>query len=187
MLVGERVVLRARHESDVAILHEELYDDVPTRIRADTRGWTPVRLADSPYAMHGSSADAAEFSIVERSTDELAGEAILWEIDPHNRSAHAGLALRPRCRGRGLGTDTLRQLVDYAVRIRGLHRVQLEVVADNDAMLAVARRVGFVQDGVLRESVWVDGGFADQVVLSALAGGIRPYAEPAVSSRRSPR
>lgn len=175
MLVGERVVLRARRESDVAVLHEELYDDVPTRIRADTRGWTPVAPADSPYAVHGASVEAAEFSVVERSTDELAGEAILWEIDPHNRSAHAGLALRPRFRGRGLGVDTLRVLVDYALRIRGLHRVQLEIVADNEPMLTAAQRVGFVQDGVLRESVWVGGRFADQIVLSVLARGESSY------------
>ena len=171
MLVGEHVVLRARWSSDVAVLHDELYDDVPTRVRADTRGWTPVGVEHSPYAVHEGGADAAEFSIVERSGGQLAGEAILWEVDQHNRSAHAGLALRPAFRGRGLAEDTLRVLVDYALSIRGLHRVQLEVVAGNQPMLAAARRVGFEQDGVLRESVWVNGAFADQVVLSRLAGG----------------
>lgn len=170
MLVGEHVVLRARRSSDVAVLHDELYDDVPTRVRADTRGWTPVGVEHSPYAVHEGGADAAEFSIVERSGGQLAGEAILWEVDQHNRSAHAGLALRPAFRGRGLAEDTLRVLVDYALSIRGLHRVQLEVVAGNQPMLAAARRVGFEQDGVLRESVWISGAFADQVVLSRLAG-----------------
>lgn len=170
MLVGEHVVLRARQPSDVPILHAELYDDVPTRVRADTRGWTPVGIEHSPYAVHAGGADAAEFSIVERSGGQLAGEAILWEIDPHNRSAHAGLALRPTFRGRGLAEDTLRVLLDYALSIRGMHRVQLEVVAGNKRMLAAARRVGFERDGVLRESVWVNGRFADQVVLSRLAG-----------------
>ena len=170
MLVGEHVVLRARWSSDVAVLHDELYDDVPTRVRADTRGWTPVGVEHSPYAVHEGGADAAEFSIVERSGGQLAGEAILLEMDQHNRSAHAGLALRPAFRGRGLAEDTLRVLVDYALSIRGLHRVQLEVVAGNQPMLAAARRVGFEQDGVLRESVWINGAFADQVVLSRLAG-----------------
>lgn len=170
MLVGEDVVLRARQSSDVPILHAELYDDVPTRVRADTRGWTPVEIEHSPYAVREGVADAAEFSIVERSDGQLAGEAILWEIDPHNRSAHAGLALRPDFRGRGLGEDTLRVLLDYALSIRGLHRVQLEVLADNRPMLAAARRVGFEQDGVLRESVWVNGMFVDQLVMSRLAG-----------------
>lgn len=178
MLVGERVVLRARREADVAVLHEELYDDVPTRVRADTRGWTPLGVPDSPYAVHEGGSSVAEFSVVEAATGELAGEALLWDIDPHNRSAHAGLALRPRFRGRGLGAETLRLLVDYALRIRGLHRVQVEIVAGNEAMLASARRAGFNQDGVLRESVWVDGGFADQVVLSVLAGGAERGSTP---------
>ena len=52
--------------------------------------------------------DAACFSVVQLADDELAGEALLWGIDLHNRSAHIGISLRPAFRGRGLGTDVLR-------------------------------------------------------------------------------
>jgi RimJ/RimL family protein N-acetyltransferase len=60
-------------------------------------------------------------------------------------------------------------LCRYGFAIRGLHRLQLETLVDNHAMIKVAGRVGFVQEGVLRGSEWVNGGFADAVIFGLLA------------------
>jgi len=51
MLRGTKVGLRARHETDVPILQAELYDDVATRVRADSRPWRPIspNPEASPY------------------------------------------------------------------------------------------------------------------------------------------
>lgn len=42
MLRGDKIALRARHEADVAVLQAELYEDVATRSRADSRPWRPI-------------------------------------------------------------------------------------------------------------------------------------------------
>ncbi|MGH3123673.1 MAG: GNAT family N-acetyltransferase, partial [Streptosporangiaceae bacterium] len=109
MLRAGKVGLRARDEADVAVLHAELYEDIATRTQADSRPWRPIPpgSAASPYAVTEPRDDAACFSVVELATGELAGEALLWAIDLHNRLAHLGLSLRPACRGRGLGTDVV--------------------------------------------------------------------------------
>ena len=169
MLQGTLVMLRARVDADVPVLHSELYDDVPTRSRADNRAWRPLPLSASPYGVADRGDGVAEFSIVERVTDELAGEAVLWSIDRHNRSAHIGISLRPAFRGRGLGSDVLRVLTHYGLATLGLNRLQLETGSDNAAMLAAAARAGYQQDGTLRQATWADGAFRDQVVMSVLA------------------
>src|SRR5215469_16698607 len=185
MLRGEVAGLRARHESDVPVLQAELHDDVPVRIRADTRPWRPIPpgSAASPYAVTGPADDVAVFSVVRLSDEELAGEALLWGIDVHNRTAHVGISLRPAFRGRGLGTDTIRLLCYYGFAVRGLHRLQIETLADNAAMIAIATRAGFTREGTLRGTSWVDGAFADEAVLGLLAAewrgeGIRPGGLP---------
>jgi len=99
---------------------------------------------------------------------ELAGEALLWSIDTHNRSAHIGVSLRPAYRGRGLGTDVVRALCGYGFRVRGLHRLQIETLTDNVAMVRAAIRAGFTREGTLRRSAWFDGGFLDEAVLGLL-------------------
>ena len=177
MLRGEKVVLRARDEADVAVLHTELYEDVATRSRADARPWRPIPPGSpaSPYQVTGPADDVACFSVVEMASGELAGEALLWGIDPHNRTAHIGLSLRPAFRGRGLGGDVVRVLCGYGFAVRGLHRLQIDTLADNAAMIRAATGAGFTQEGTLRQAAWVYGAFADQVVLGLLdtewAGG----------------
>jgi RimJ/RimL family protein N-acetyltransferase len=171
MLTGEVVALRARMDSDIAVLEAELYDDVALRSRSDMRPWRPVPpgSAQSAFRVTDPHADPAAFSVVELASGDLAGAAVLWGVDPHNRVAHAGLSLRPSFRGRGLGTDTVRLLCRYGFEVRGLHRMQVETIADNAAMIRAATQAGFTREGTLRQAAWVLGEFADEVILGQLA------------------
>lgn len=171
MLRGEKVGLRARYESDVPVLHAELYDDVATRSKADSRPWRPIAPGSptSPYAVSPATDDAACFSVVRLADGELAGEALLWGIDLHNRTAHLGISLRPGFRRRGLGSDVVGVLCYYGFAVRGLHRLQVDTLAENAAMIRAAERAGFVIEGTLRRAAWVGGDFADEVILGLLA------------------
>lgn len=168
MLYGRRVALRAPVEGDVATFHTELHEDVETRTRASDAPWRPIPLEKSPYRFQKQRPEVAPFSIVNRETDELLGLAILWGIDAHNRHAHVGLSLRPHVRSMGYGSDTLETLCRYAFRTLGLHRLQLETLADNDGMIGAARRAGFQLEGSAREHSWMDGRFVDDVIFGIL-------------------
>jgi RimJ/RimL family protein N-acetyltransferase len=170
MMRGNKIGLRARHEADIPVLHA-LHDDVATRSREDTRPWRPIpsESAHSPFAMAEPSDGAAPFSVVELDSQELAGAALLWSIDTHNRTAHLGISLLPAFRGRGLGSDVVRVLCEYGFAVRGMQRLQVDTLADNASMIAAATKAGFTIEGTLRRSAWVYGAFADVVVLGLLA------------------
>jgi RimJ/RimL family protein N-acetyltransferase len=82
---------------------------------------------------------------------------------------HLGLSLRPAFRGLGLGTDTVAVLCRYGFTVLGLHRLQIDTLADNTAMIHAATRNGFVHEGTLRRAAWVLGTFIDEVILGRLA------------------
>jgi RimJ/RimL family protein N-acetyltransferase len=176
VLRGELIGLRARQDSDIEIFENELLNDVETRVRSDGRPWRPVApgAAHSPYRETDERGVVVPFSAVELATGELVGEAMLWGIDLHNRNAHVGLSLRPAFRGRHLGTDIVRVMCRYGFAIRGLYRLQVDTLADNDAMIGAATRAGFVLEGTIRHAAWVDGCFADEVILGQLATEWRP-------------
>ena len=90
-------------------------------------------------------------------------------IDEHNRMAHIGIELRPAFRGRGLGVDAVRVVCRYGFALRGLHRLQLETLTDNHAMIAVAEKLGFTREGATRGSSWMNGRFMDDVIFGLLA------------------
>src|ERR1700759_4418758 len=126
MLRGEKVLLRPRQDSDIPVLEAELHADVELRSRTDSRPWRPLPpgSAASPFRFTDWRADSAPFSVVELAGDALAGDALLWGVDPHNRSAHLGVTLLPSFRGRGLGRAVVRVLWRYGFETRGLNRLQ---------------------------------------------------------------
>jgi RimJ/RimL family protein N-acetyltransferase len=125
--------------------------------------------AASPFAVAGPAADVAAFSVVDLDSEDLAGEASLWGVDAHNRTAHVGVAMLPAFRGRGLASDATRVLCDYAFVTLGLHRLQVETLVDNTPMIRAATTVGFRREGLLRRSSWAEGAFHDEVVLGLLS------------------
>ncbi|MFF7262155.1 GNAT family N-acetyltransferase [Streptomyces sp. NPDC008159] len=179
MLKGTKVGLRARYEDDIPVLRTELYDDVANAARAEGGPWRPITpdSKDPRLFVDGKNDGLVQFSVVELEGDTLVGTATLWGIDNHNRCAHIGLGLLPSCRGKGYGTDVVAVLCHYGFVVRGLHRLQIETLADNTAMLRSAERNGFVREGVLRSSAWVMGEFLDEVLLGLLAEDWKPDAK----------
>ncbi|WP_153455314.1 GNAT family N-acetyltransferase [Streptomyces smaragdinus] len=176
MLKGEKVGLRARHDDDIPVLRSELYDDHVNGSRAEGRPWRPVTPGsnDSRLVVDDNEPGHVPFSVVELASNTLVGTATLWGIDNHARAAHIGLGLLPSARGTGYGTDVVSVLCYYGFTVRGLHRLQIETLADNTAMLRSAERNGFVREGVLRSSAWVLGEFLDEVILGLLAEDWKP-------------
>src|SRR5580692_9291080 len=154
MLQGELIGLRARTNDEIEVFEAEMLNDGQMRVRADGRPWRPIApgSADSPYRTVNERADAVPFSVVELATAELAGEAVMFGIDAHHRNAHLGLGLRPAFRGRHLGTDIVRVLCRYGFGIRGLHRLQVETLAETPPMTNAPPRPGFPREAPRRDS-----------------------------------
>lgn len=171
MLKGTKVGLRARYDEDIPVLRTELYDDVAGASRAEGGPWRPLTpgTKDPRLVVDEPKPEVVPFSVVELEKSTLIGTATLWGIDTHNRRAHIGLGLLPAARGKGYGTDVVAALCHYGFTVRGLHRLQIETLSDNTAMLRAAERNGFTREGVLRASEWVMGEFVDLVLLGVLA------------------
>ena len=74
-------------------------------------------------------------------------------------------------RGRGLATRAVRLLLGWAFEtFDDLVRVELWSIVGNEASDAVARRSGFVEEGILRSRLPVRGSFRDVRCFSLLRG-----------------
>ncbi|MFC9389393.1 N-acetyltransferase [Streptomyces venezuelae] len=99
----------------------------------------------------------------------LVGAVILRKLDAEDGTAEAGCWLEPAGVGKGLVTRAARLLIDWAIEVRGVHRVEWVVSSDNAPSIAVARRLGMSKDGVLRASYPYRGRRHDEEVWSVLA------------------
>ncbi|MFI2029500.1 GNAT family N-acetyltransferase [Streptomyces buecherae] len=99
----------------------------------------------------------------------LVGGVLFRVFDAREGTCEVGCWLEETATGRGLVTRAITVLIDWAVDVRGIHRVEWQADAANAASLKAAQRLGFVRDGVLRGSFARGGGRRDVEVWSALA------------------
>jgi [ribosomal protein S5]-alanine N-acetyltransferase len=84
-----------------------------------------------------------------------------------------GYLVAARARRRGVGARALRLLARYAFEEHGLARLEAMVRPGNDASIAVAERVGFRREGLLRSYTVIRGERVDTLMLSMLPGELR--------------
>ena len=116
------------------------------------------------------SPDAFAYAIHERGTDRLIGLATFSNLDPDNGSALFHITIGERdAWGQGMGTEATSLMVGHAFEVLGLHRVGLSVFAFNLRAIRAYERVGFRPEGRLREAIWRDGRFWDEIQMGLLA------------------
>lgn len=113
-------------------------------------------------------------------TDEV---VVGWcDIRRHGFPAHAhrgslGMGLIGAFRGKGLGQQLIEVALKKAWEI-GLTRVELSVHADNAPAVALYRRTGFAEEGLVRAAFLADGIYRDALMMAL----VRPIAGESVSS-----
>ncbi|WP_371671357.1 GNAT family N-acetyltransferase [Streptomyces sp. NBC_00289] len=168
VLTGERTVLRPFTEDDADGIRTILEDPEVIRFTFEpSTDLTPERLR-AWYGSRSAQTDRLDLAVTDRVTGELVGEVVLHEWDPDARSCTFRTLIGPRGRGRGFGTEATRLIVGYGFEELGLHRVQLEAYRHNHRALRVYEKVGFVTEGVRRETQVRDGEWVDEVLMAIL-------------------
>ena len=100
---------------------------------------------------------------------ELVGGTLFRTFDTRSGVCEVGVWSSPEAEGRGLITRAVRHMIDWAIRDRGMSRVEWRTVPHNARSQAVAKRLGMTLDGVLRQDFLLGGVRHDSEVWSVLA------------------
>jgi RimJ/RimL family protein N-acetyltransferase len=109
------------------------------------------------------------FALVPHAQAAPVGVLQLRQLEPEFRTAEWGVAMAPQYWGAGLFLDAARLLLDFAFNELGVHRLEARAALANGRSQAAMRKLGAVQEGVLRRSLTTaDGQRLDQVLWSLL-------------------
>jgi ribosomal-protein-serine acetyltransferase len=86
-----------------------------------------------------------------------------------HRSTTVGYWLAEAAQGRGVMTHAVRALTHHAFATWQLNRVEVHAGVENARSRAIPERLGFSQEGILREAELVDDRYIDQAVYAMLA------------------
>jgi ribosomal-protein-serine acetyltransferase len=98
----------------------------------------------------------------------IAGVISYMEVNWRHRRTVLGYWLDAAHQGRGLMTGAVRLMVDHAITVWKLNRVEIRAAVENRKSRAVPERLGFDQEGVLRQAELVNGHYLDSVVYAML-------------------
>ncbi|HUV45504.1 MAG TPA: UDP-4-amino-4,6-dideoxy-N-acetyl-beta-L-altrosamine N-acetyltransferase [Dehalococcoidia bacterium] len=101
--------------------------------------------------------------------DRPVGYCQIKNVDYVNLSCEVGFCLAPEYQSKGYGAALVKELIRYARGKLNMHRVYLEVFADNERAIRLYERCGFGKEGLLRHKILKNGEFRDVVVMSVIA------------------
>ena len=167
---GELVRLRAFDKMDGAAIASWTENAEYMRL-VDTdaaRPWT-AEQATGFYVAEKPDPHSYTFALCTLADDRLIGFVSLHSIEWNNAAAVLSIGIGdPGDWGKGYGSDALRVILRYAFCELNLHRVGLDVISSNARAIRAYEKVGFRQEGRVREAVHRDGQRYDRVFMGIL-------------------
>jgi RimJ/RimL family protein N-acetyltransferase len=106
-------------------------------------------------------------------TDEFLGGINFHSIRPDHRRAEVGFWLAPWARRRGIGSAAVRAACEWGFEHWRLERIEMTTLPGNAGSLALAQKIGFTREGLLRNRNFERGKHVDIVMLGVLRGELR--------------
>ena len=108
------------------------------------------------------------FAVVPVGYDTAVGLFQVRQLEPGFASAEWGFAIGSGFWGTGIFLELARLVVDFAFDELGVHRLEARSCVKNGRGNGALRKVGAIQEGVLRRSFLRNGEYLDQVLWSIL-------------------
>ncbi|MBF91555.1 MAG: hypothetical protein CMP34_01960 [Rickettsiales bacterium] len=105
--------------------------------------------------------------IFEKNSMTFVGIFRIDQLDLKNKSVVIGLDITPKQRGKKFSLKIYHYLLQYIYKI-GINRVSLETLETNYVAINLYKKLGFKNEGRLREAIWRDGRFLDCIKFSLL-------------------
>ena len=170
-LSTSRLVLRAITEADASALFEIFSDGDVMRYwsRPPMTSRDQARALATEIQVHWLARTLFQWGIAERAGGALVGTCTLYRWDRAHARAEIGYALRKDRWGRGLASEAVAAVLDFAFGRMGLHRVGADTDPRNVASARLLERLGFKLEGLQRETYRHLDEWADSALWGLLA------------------
>ena len=108
------------------------------------------------------------WGIVLKQNHSFIGHCGFFDIDKSNCCAEISYCLKNGLWGQGIITEALDAMFQFGFEDYGFNRIAAKVMKGNIGSIRVLQKLGFVQEGLLRESLYKNGQYHDLLIFSVL-------------------
>lgn len=164
---GENVTLREVQESDadalLAMLTTEEVAEFVSPLPRTVDGFSGF-IAEARHERTLGSSFC--FAVVPDGYEDAMGLFQVRQLEPGFGSAEWGFAIGSPFWGSGLFLACAKAVIDFSFGVVGVHRLEARSITSNGRGNGALRKVGAVQEGILRRSFQRDGRYFDQILWS---------------------
>jgi len=169
----ETTRLRLRHFRDADLALFMAYRNDPEVARY--QGWEGISepearafLQEQKEVQPGMPGHWFQIAVELKETGMLVGDCAL-KIEEHDeRQAEIGYTLSRAYQGRGIASEAVSCVLEYAFVTLGLHRVIAMTDCENATSVALLERLGLRREGHFRQHVWLKGKWRDEYLYAML-------------------
>lgn len=169
-LQTERLILRNMSEKDTPFIFQQFSDPQVTQYLMDEPPVAEMEEAQAivDYYLHPEGKNHNRWIILRKTDQRPIGTCGFHKWDQAHQRAEIGYDLAADCWGQGFMTEVLRAVIRNGFERMNLNRIDAIVYAGNPRSIGVLQKMGFKQEGILREYYYLNETFYDHLFLGLL-------------------
>jgi RimJ/RimL family protein N-acetyltransferase len=168
-LLSSRLRLRQFRTGDTDAMHECFADaqamrfwNTPAHTKRSETERVVRRLIDCTPSYYRF------WAVADAGSDHCLGMVNYHDGHIRNKRAAIGYIINPACRRQNIATEAVSAMLDYCFDELGLRRVQALIQPDNTASRALAEKLGFCCEGLMRDNLRVGDVWRDEMLYALL-------------------
>lgn len=166
MLYGKKVYLRDIVKEDISILYDLCTSENVMKYNGG-QGAIPSRSYVIENFTHFNSPNKKALAIINKDI-ELVGY-IFFKQSSYNIDVYTiGITIGEKYWGKSYGKDAIKTLIKFLFNRRNAHKIELEVVSENNNAINCYKECGFLEEGIKRSKYYLDGKYIDTIIMGLL-------------------
>ncbi len=101
--------------------------------------------------------------------DDAIGLIDLFDFDPKNKRAGLGIVIVDEVhRNKGVGSEAISLLTDYAFNVLNLRQIYANILEDNESSIHLFKKLDFKEIGVKKDWIFTNRGYKNEVLFQKL-------------------
>ena len=170
ILEGEHIYLREVRLSDVNETYYRWMNDPEITRNIESRFFpNSIETLKEFVGEIARNRECAFFAIILKDEKRHIGNIKIGPINFIHRFADVGILIGEKdCWGRGLGTETIRIISEYAFSKLNLNKLTAGCYDQNIGSIKAFKKAGFSEEGIRKQQYFCDGQYVDDVILGLL-------------------
>lgn len=164
-LRGDNIYLRALEPEDLEFVYAIENDETIWNVSNTQTPYSRFLIRQYLENAHQDIYEAKQLRLAICLNNDFSAIGLidLFDYDPRNNRAGIGILIQNKDnRGKGLGSEALRLLINYAFTHLNLHQLYANIEGDNEASLKLFTNFGFQLIGIKKQWNLINGRYADE-------------------------